>query len=72
MIRKKKLDVVRGGIAIPIPNKDNYYYMSGRKHINGGIDLGKDPKTGLEVEDGEVIKIGKMMLKYLVLFLFKW
>lgn len=71
MIRKKKLDVVRGGIAIPIPNKDNYYYMSGRKHINGGIDLGKDPKTGLEVEDGEVIKIGKMMLKYLVLFLFK-
>ena len=59
MIRKKKLDVVRGGIAIPIPNKDNYYYMSGRKHINGGIDLGKDPNTGLEVEDGEVVKIGK-------------
>lgn len=63
MIRKKKLDVVRGGIAIPIPNKDNYYYMSGRKHINGGIDLGKDPKTGLEVEDGEVIKIGKNDVK---------
>lgn len=63
MIRKKKLDVVRGGIAIPIPNKDNYYYMSGRKHINGGIDLGKDPKTGLEVEDGEVVKIGKNDVK---------
>lgn len=63
MIRKKKLDVVRGGIAIPIPNKDNYYYMSGRKHINGGIDLGKDPKTGLEVEDGEVVKIGKNEVK---------
>lgn len=63
MIRKKKLDVVRGGIAIPIPNKDNYYYMSGRKHINGGIDLGKDPKTGLEVEDGEVVKIGKNYIK---------
>ena len=63
MIRKKKLDVVRGGIAIPIPNKDNYYYMSGRKHINGGIDLGKDPKTGLEVEDGEVVKIGKNNIK---------
>lgn len=63
MIRKKKLDVVRGGIAIPIPNKDNYYYMSGRKHINGGIDLGKDPKTGLEVEDGEVVKIGKNDIK---------
>ena len=63
MIRKKKLNVVRGGIAIPIPNKDNYYYMSGRKHINGGIDLGKDPKTGLEVEDGEVVKIGKNNIK---------
>lgn len=63
MIRKKKLDVVRGGIAIPIPNKDNYYYMSGRKHINGGIDLGRDPKTGLEVEDGEVVKIGKNDVK---------
>ena len=63
MIRKKKLDVVRGGIAIPIPNKDNYYYMSGRKHIDGGIDLGKDPKTGLEVEDGEVVKIGKNDIK---------
>ena len=63
MIRKKKLDVVRGGIAIPILNKDNYYYMSGRKHINGGIDLGKDPKTGLEVEDGEVVKIGKNDVK---------
>ena len=63
MIRKKKLDVVRGGIAIPIPNKDNYYYMSGRKHIDGGIDLGKDPKTGLEVEDGEVVKIGKNDVK---------
>lgn len=63
MIRKKKLDVVRGGIAIPIPNKDNYYYMSGRKHINGGIDLGRNPKTGLEVEDGEVVKIGKNDVK---------
>lgn len=63
MIRKKKLDVVRGGIAIPIPNKDNYYYMSGRKHIDGGIDLGRDPKTGLEVEDGEVVKIGKNDVK---------
>ena len=63
MIRKKKLDVVRGGIAIPILNKDNYYYMSGRKHIDGGIDLGKDPKTGLEVEDGEVVKIGKNDIK---------
>lgn len=63
MIRKKKLDVVRGGIAIPIPNKDNYYYMSGRKHIDGGIDLGKDPRTGLEVEDGEVVKIGKNDVK---------
>ena len=63
MIKRKRLDVVRGGIAIPLPNKANYYYMSGRKHINGGIDLGRDPRTGLEVEDGEVVKVGKNDIK---------
>lgn len=45
--------VVRGGIAIPIGN--NYYYMKGRKHSNGGIDIGNDPKTGLEVESDEIV-----------------
>lgn len=45
--------VVRGGVAIPIGN--NYYYMKGRKHSNGGIDIGNDPKTGLEVESDEIV-----------------
>lgn len=63
MIKKKRLEVVRGGIAIPLSNKANYYYMSGRKHINGGIDLGRNPRTGLEVEDGEVVKVGKNDIK---------
>lgn len=52
----RKPNIVRGGIAIPLGR--NYYYMSGRKHETGGIDIGKNPHTGLEVEDGEVMHIG--------------
>lgn len=52
-------NIVRGGIAIPIKDKTNYYYMRGRKHENGGIDIGKNPRTGLEVEDGEVMHLTK-------------
>lgn len=52
----KRPNVVRGGIAISLGR--NYYYMSGRKHETGGIDIGKNPRTGLEVEDGEVMHIG--------------
>ena len=58
-----KPDVVRGGIAIPLKGKTNYYYMSGRKHKNGGIDIGKNPRTGLEVEDGEVMHIADKEIK---------
>ena len=57
----KKPNVVRGGIAIPIGR--NYYYMAGRKHKNGGIDVGKNPRTGLEVEDGEVMHISDKNVK---------
>lgn len=54
--RKVKVpNVVRGGIAIPLGN--NYYFMRGRKHINGGIDIGSNPRTGIEVEDGEIMKM---------------
>lgn len=53
----RKPNIVRGGIAIPLGR--NYYYMSGRKHETGGIDIGKNPRTGLEVEDGEVMHIGQ-------------
>ena len=52
----KRPNIIRGGIAIPLGR--NYYYMSGRKHETGGIDIGKNPRTGLEVEDGEVMHIG--------------
>lgn len=58
-----KPDVVRGGIAIPLKDKTNYYYMSGRKHKNGGIDIGRNPRTGLEVEDGEVMHIADKEIK---------
>ena len=53
----KKPNVVRGGIAIPLGR--NYYYMAGRKHEDGGIDVGED----LEVQDGEVMHITKKAIK---------
>jgi hypothetical protein len=67
MKAKKKLnsnkavapDVVRGGTAIPISRDKNLYYMQGRKHEAGGIDVGKDAKTGIEVEGGEVMHLNK-------------
>lgn len=48
-------NVVRGGNAINMGN--GFYYMKGRKHKDGGIDLGTNPRTGIEVEDGEVMKV---------------
>lgn len=62
-MKKKVLkpNVVRGGTAVPLGA--NYYYMAGRKHKNGGIDIGKNPRTGLEVEGGEVMHIGKNEVK---------
>lgn len=56
-------NVVRGGAAIPLKGKTNYYYMTGRKHKNGGIDIGENPRTGLEVEDGEVMHVSKNEVK---------
>lgn len=53
--------VVRGGTAIPLGN--NFYYMQGRKHEQGGIDLGADDKNGLEVEGGEVVHTSKNSIK---------
>lgn len=44
-------DVRAGGVAIPLGN--NFFYMKGRKHSTGGIDIGDD----LEVEDGEVMQL---------------
>lgn len=49
--------IVRGGNAIPIG--DNFFLMKGRKHKNGGIDIGKD----LEVEGGEVMQTSPNEIK---------
>lgn len=56
-----KPNVIHGGRATNI--KGNLYYMSGRKHEAGGIDIGKNPKTGLEVEDGEIVQTSPNGLK---------
>lgn len=61
--KRLRPNIVRGGVAISIPNKKNYYYMKGRKHEQGGIDIGKNPRTGLEVEDGEVMHISPTEVK---------
>ena len=51
---KIKPNIVRGGTAIDLGN--NLFLMRGRKHSGGGIDIGKNPRTGLEVEDKEVVQ----------------
>lgn len=48
-------NIIRGGNAIPLGN--NFYYIKGRKHSAGGVYIGADPKTGLEVEGEEVMKV---------------
>lgn len=54
-------NVVDGGIAQPLGN--NFFYMNGRKHSQGGIDIGPSDKTGIEVEDGEVVETNGNELK---------
>lgn len=57
---KKKIiapNIVRGGAAIPLG--DNIYLLKGRKHSQGGIDIGKD----LEAEGDEVVKMNPKSIK---------
>lgn len=54
-------NVVAGGIAQPLGN--NFFYMNGRKHSQGGIDIGSSDKTGIEVEGGEVVETNGNELK---------
>ena len=61
MKKIKVPNVVRGGIAISLGR--NYYYMKGRSHEQGGIDIGKNPRTGLEVEGGEVVHVGNKEMR---------
>ena len=52
-------NIVRGGTAIPINN--NTFLLRGRKHDQGGIDIGKD----VEAEDGELLQINNNNIKIL-------
>lgn len=54
-------NVVAGGIAQPLGN--NFFYMNGKKHSQGGIDIGSSDKTGIEVEGGEVVETNGNELK---------
>ena len=54
-------NIVAGGIAQPLGN--NFFYMNGRKHSQGGIDIGPSDKTGIEVEGGEVVETNGNELK---------
>lgn len=54
-------NVVAGGIAQPLGN--NFFYMNGKKHSQGGIDIGPNDKTGIEVEGGEVVETNGNELK---------
>lgn len=62
MVKHRVPNIVRGGVALPL-NKPNYYLVRGRKHEQGGIDIGKNPRTGLEVEDGEVVHVDDKELR---------
>lgn len=55
MKKKVRPDVVAGGSAIDLGN--NFYLMKGRTHKQGGIDIGKNPRTGIEVENNEVVQV---------------
>lgn len=47
-------NVTSGGMAIPLGR--NMFFMRGKKHKDGGIVIG-DKRKGIEVEDGEVVKL---------------
>ena len=64
--KRKVPNVVRGGRAIPFGNpNDNLYYLQGRSHARGGIDIGTNPRTGIEAEGGEVVQIKPNELRVL-------
>ena len=47
-------NVTSGGVAVPLGG--NMFFMRGKKHKDGGIVIG-DKRKGIEVEDGEVVKL---------------
>lgn len=64
--KRRAPNIVRGGRAIPFGNpSDNLYYLQGRSHAKGGIDIGANPRTGIEAEGGEVVQIKPNELRVL-------
>lgn len=64
--KRKVPNIIRGGRAIPFGNpNDNLYYLQGRSHAKGGIDIGTNPRTGIEAEGGEVVQIKPNELRVL-------
>ena len=63
--KRRTPNVVRGGRAIPLDNNGELYYLQGRSHAQGGIDIGRNPRTGIEAEGGEVVQIKPNELRVL-------
>lgn len=65
-LRKRRApNIVRGGRAIPLDNNGELYYLQGRSHAQGGIDIGKNPRTGIEAEGGEIVQMKPNELRVL-------
>ena len=65
-LRKRRIpNVVRGGRAIPLDNNGELYYLQGRSHAQGGIDIGRNPRTGIEAEGGEIVQMKPNELRVL-------
>ena len=58
-MKQNKVFKLNGGVAVPLDDKKRLFYLSGAKHEQGGIDIGKN----LEVEGGEVIKVNPKSIK---------
>lgn len=64
--KRKVPNIIKGGRAIPFGDpSDNLYYLQGRSHAKGGIDIGSNPRTGIEAEGGEVVQIKPNELRVL-------
>ena len=63
--KRRAPNVVRGGRAIPLDNNGELYYLQGRSHAQGGIDIGRNPRTGIEAEGGEIVQMKPNELRVL-------
>lgn len=65
-LRKRRIpNIVRGGRAISLDNNGELYYLQGRSHAQGGIDIGENPRTGIEAEGGEIVQMKPNELRVL-------